>query len=55
MLTGDYLYNANGVPYDWGDGPAINNDTGFPCLWIDGTPHILDTESKWEMGGIFIR
>ena len=54
-LTGDYIYNANGVPYDWGDGPAINNDTGFPCLWIDGTPHILDTESKWEMGGIFIR
>ena len=42
-------HNANGVP-DWGDGPAINNDTGFPCL-DRRYPHILDTESngKWEV------
>ena len=55
MLTGDYLLNANGDPYDFGDGPELNNDTGYACLWIDGTPHVLDTDGKWEMGGIFIR
>ena len=55
MITGDYLLNANGVPYDFGDGPELNNDTGYACLWIDGTPHVLDTDGKWEMGNIFIR
>lgn len=55
MLTGDYLLNANGVPYDFGDGPEINNDTGYPCIWIDGTPHVLDTTGNFELGGLFIR
>ncbi len=55
MLTGDFLYNENGVPYDFGDGPEINNDTGYPCIWIDGTPHVLDTTNDYEVGGLFIR
>ena len=55
MLTGDYLLNPQGVPYDFGDGPEINNDTGYPCIWIDGTPHVLDTGGDFEVGGIFIR
>ena len=55
MLTGDYLLNPNGVPYDYGDGPVINNDTGYPCIWIDGTPHVLDTTGNFELGGFFIR
>jgi hypothetical protein len=55
MLTGDYLLNPNGVPYDYGDGPEINNDTGYPCIWIDGTPHVLDTLGNFELGGFFIR
>jgi len=55
MLTGDYLLNPNGVPYDYGDGPVINNDTGYPCIWIDGSPHVLDTTGNFELGGFFIR
>ena len=55
MLTGDYLLNPNGVPYDFGDGPEINNDTGYPCIWIDGTPHVLDTGGDFEVGGLFVR
>ena len=55
MLTGDYLLNPNGVPYDYGDGPEINNDTGYPCIWIDGTIHVLDTGGDFEVGGFYIR
>ena len=32
-----------------------NNDTGYPCIWINGTPHVLDTGGDFEVGGIFIR
>ena len=55
MLTGDYLLNPNGVPYDYGDGPEINNDTGYPCIWIDGTIHVLDTGGDFEVGGFYVR
>ena len=53
MLTGDYLLNPQGVPYDFGDGPEINNDTGYPCIWIDGTPHVLDTDGTLGNGRYF--
>ena len=55
MLTGAPLLNANGVQYDYGDGPVFNNDTGFPCIWIDGTIHVLDTQGDFEVGGFFIK
>ena len=55
MLTGAPLLNANGVQYDYGDGPVFNNDTGFPCIWIDGTIHVLDTLGDFEVGGFFIK
>ena len=55
MLTGAPLLNANGVQYDFGDGPVVNNDTGFPCIWIDGTIHVLDTQGDFEVGGFFIK
>ena len=55
MLTGAPLLNANGVQYDFGDGPVVNNDTGFPCIWIDGTIYVLDTLGDFEVGGFFIK
>ena len=56
MLTGDYLdSNNDGIPDDYGYGPEKNNDTGYPCIWINGTPHVLDTGGDFEVGGIFIR
>ena len=55
MLTGAPLLNANGEQYDYGDGPVFNNDTGFPCIWIDGTIHVLDTLGDFEVGGFFIK
>ena len=55
MLTGAPLLDSNGVQYDFGDGPEVNNDTGFPCIWIDGTIHVLDTTGNFELGGLFIR
>lgn len=55
MLTGAPLLNANGVQYDYGDGPVVNNDTGFPCIWIDGTIYVLDSLGDVEVGGFFIK
>ena len=55
MLTGAPLLNANGVQYDFGDGPVVNNDTGFPCIWIDGTIYVLDSLGDVEVGGFFIK
>jgi hypothetical protein len=55
MLTGEYLLDSNGNQVDYGYGPEVNNDTGFPCIWIDGTIHVLDTTGNFELGGLFIR
>ena len=55
MLTGAPLLNGDGTPVDYGYGPEVNNDTGYPCIWIDGTIHILDTQGDFEVGGFFIQ
>ena len=55
MLTGAPLLNGDGTPVDYGYGPEVNNDTGYPCIWIDGTIHILDTQGDFEVGGFYIR
>ena len=49
--------NNDGVPDDWDyDGqPDKNHDTGYPCIWIDGTPHVLDHHNIGEVYGLFIR
>ena len=53
----NYDTNNDGIPDDWdGDGiPEKNHDTGYPCLWIDGTPHVLDTQHVGEVYTLFIR
>ena len=57
MLTGAPILDSNGVQidYGYGDGPEVNNDTGYACIWIDGTIHILDTQGDFEVGGFFIK
>jgi|GEM_PF-1537683 len=57
MLTGAPILDSYGVQidYGYGDGPEVNNDTGYPCIWIDGTIHILDTQGDFEVGGFFIQ
>lgn len=57
MLTGAPILDSYGVQidYGYGDGPEVNNDTGYPCIWIDGTIHILDTQGDFEVGGFFIK
>ena len=49
--------NNDGTPDDWDyDGqPDKNHDTGYPCIWIDGTPHVLDHHNIGEVYGLFIR
>jgi hypothetical protein len=32
-----------------------NHDTGYPCLWIDGIPHVLDTQHVGEFYTLHIR
>ena len=53
----NYDTNNDGIPDDWdGDGmPDKNHDTGYPCLWIDGTPHVLDTQHVGEFYSLHIR
>ncbi len=57
MLTGAPILDSYGVQidYGYGDGPEVNNDTGYACIWIDGTIHILDTQGDFEVGGFFIK
>ena len=57
MLTGAPILDSYGVQidYGYGDGPEVNNDTGYACIWIDGTIHILDTQGDFEVGGFFIQ
>ena len=58
FLNGMYYdTNNDGVPDDWdSDGiPDKNLDTGYPCIWIDGTPHVLDSQNVGEVHTLFIR
>ena len=53
----NYDTNNDGIPDDWdGDGnPEKNHDTGYPCIWIDGTPHVLDSQNIGEVYTLHIR
>ena len=52
-----YDTNNDGIPDDWdSDGvPDKNHDTGYPCIWIDRTPHVLDSQNIGEYYTLFIR
>ena len=57
-LNGMYFdTNNDGIPDDWDrDGiPDKNHDTGYPCIWIDRTPHVLDSQNIGEYYTLFIR
>ena len=53
----NYDTNNDGIPDDWdGDGnPDKNHDTGYPCIWIDGTPHVLDSQHIGEVYTLHVR
>ena len=53
----NYDTNNDGIPDDWdGDGnPEKNHDTGYPCIWIDGTPHVLDSQNIGEVYTLHVR
>ena len=53
----NYDTNNDGIPDDWdGDGnPDKNHDTGYPCIWIDGTPHVLDSQNIGEVYTLHVR
>ena len=52
-----YDTNNDGIPDAWDrDGiPDKNHDTGYPCIWIDRTPHVLDSQNIGEYYTLFIR
>lgn len=53
----NYDTNNDGIPDDWdGDGiPEKNHDTGYPCIWINGTPHVLDSQNIGEVYTLHVR
>ena len=49
------LRSKDGCDWDRDGVPDKNHDTGYPCLWIDGTPHVLDSQNIGEYYTLFIR